>query len=147
MLEGSYLRAQIAFCFCCPPFLIPFRTFSTWTPQGPKFLHVKPTGKIVPPSRIFLPPCKQSLKKQVNSKSILIGALMSLVLKRFFPVISPPDIRPSPLKALLHRLTKIYKPRKFTKVYGRLKLLSMNLYDECYVSSPSKRKVLILEVM
>ena len=73
---------------------------------------------------------------------------MSLVLKPFFfPVISPPDARPSSLKALLHRLTKMYKPRKFTEVYGRLKLLSMDLYDECYFSLPSKRKVLILEVM
>ena len=76
-----------------------------------------------------------------------MGTVMSLVLKLFFPVISPPDIRPSRLKALLHRLTKMYKPKKFTEVYGRLKLLSMNLYDECYVSSPSKRKVLILQVM
>ena len=57
---------------------------------------MKPAGKVVPPSRIFLPPCKQSLKKQVNSKSILTGTGMSLVLKRFFfSVISPPDIRPS----------------------------------------------------
>ena len=147
LLKGNYLRAQFVFCFFRPASLIPSRTFSTWTPQGPKFLHVKPTGKVVPPSRIFLPPCKQSLKKQVNSKSILIGTVMSLVLKRFFfPVMSSPDIRPSRLKAFLHRLTKMYKPRKFTEVYGRLKLLSMNLYDECYVFSPSKRKVLILEV-
>ena len=75
---------------------------------------------------------------------------MSLVLKRFFffgGVISPPDIRPSRFKATLHRLTMMYKPRKFTEVYGRLKLLSVDLYDECYVSLPSKRKGLILEVM
>ena len=68
---------------------------------------------------------------------------MSLVLKRFFFS----GYKSSGYKALLHRLTKMNKPRKFTEVYGRLKLLSMNLYDECYVSLPSKRKVLILEVM
>ena len=60
--------------FCRPLFLIPSRSFSTWAPHGPKFLHVNSTKgcfafKDLPPSSV------------VNSR--YINFLCSLCLGQF----------------------------------------------------------------
>ena len=58
LLKGRKVRAEgPKLKFFSPVILIPSRSFSTWAPHGPKFLHVNPTKgcfafKDLPPSSV-----------------------------------------------------------------------------------------------